>query len=160
MNEKRLGILQNMPIFGGIGEDALVFLLDKSTSTTFSAGDFLFRENDPGDSLYILETGRVAILKRWNRTYYRLSDLTAGDCVGEMSLIDLGRRSASVLALTECEAIQLTSTSLLEVSEYDLEQFALIQMNMSRELSRRLRVSDEAFFREMIQTKQIYPHKD
>jgi CRP-like cAMP-binding protein len=75
-----------------------------------------------------------------------------------MSLIDLGRRSASVFALSDCKAIELTSTSLLELYEHHLEQFALIQMNISRELSRRLRIADEALFRELIQTKQIHPH--
>ena len=158
MNKERLRILQDMPIFGGIQESVLGFLLDQSTDTAFSAGNYLFRENDPGQSMYVLETGRVAILKRWEGTCYRLSELRAGDCVGEMSLIDLGRRSASVFALSDCEAIELTSTSLLELYEHDLEQFALIQMNISRELSRRLRIADEALFRELIQTKQIHPH--
>jgi CRP/FNR family cyclic AMP-dependent transcriptional regulator len=85
MNKERLRILQDMPIFGGIQEGVLGFLLDQSTDTAFSAGNYLFRENDPGQSMYVLETGRVAILKRWEGTCYRLSELRAGDCVGAAS---------------------------------------------------------------------------
>ena len=45
-----------------------------------------------------------------------------------------------------CVAIEITSTSLMDVYQHDIEQFALIQMNMGREVSRRLREVDEQLF--------------
>jgi CRP-like cAMP-binding protein len=157
MKEERLQILQRMPIFGGIREDILELLLNDAAVRVISEGEFLFREGDPGDAMYVLETGSVAILKAWKGTCYRLGDLTDGDCVGEMSMIDLGRRSASVLAMTRCKAIELTNAAIFKLYQWDLEQFSLIQMNISRELSRRLRIADEALFRELVQEKQIVP---
>jgi CRP-like cAMP-binding protein len=47
----------------------------------------------------------------------------------------------------DCTAIQITAASLYQVYEKDVEQFALIQMNMGREVSRRLREADERIFR-------------
>lgn len=108
--------------------------------------------------MYLLEQGRVAILKLWNNSYYRLSILNAGDCIGEMSLIDLGRRSASVLAMTDCKAVELTNATLFKVYERDLEQFTLIQMNMSRELSRRLRSANDTLFQELMKSEKIAKH--
>jgi CRP-like cAMP-binding protein len=64
-----------------------------------------------------------------------------------MALMDLGPRSASALALQPCSAIELTTSSLFDVYQKDLEQFAMIEMNMGREVSRRLRVVDERLFR-------------
>ena len=151
-------MLQKMPIFGGIRDDILEFLLEGAAEISLSEGDFLFVENDPGNAMYVLEKGRVAILKLWGKIYYRLSYLNAGDCIGEMSLIDLGRRSASVLAMADCKAIELTSASILNLYQKDLEQFSLIQLNMSRELSSRLRIADETLFRELIKTNQIPQH--
>jgi len=158
MQEERLKMLQKMPIFGGIRDDILEFLLEGAAEISLSEGDFLFVENDPGNAMYVLEKGRVAILKLWGKIYYRLSYLNAGDCIGEMSLIDLGRRSASVLAMADCKAIELTSASILNLYQKDLEQFSLIQLNMSRELSSRLRIADETLFRELIKTNQIPQH--
>jgi CRP-like cAMP-binding protein len=158
MKEERLRMLQNMPIFGGIRQDILELLLEDAAEISLAEGGFLFLENDPSDAMYVLEKGQVAILKRWNKIYYRLSYLNAGDCIGEMSLIDLGRRSASVLAMTECKAIELKHALIFRLYQEDLEQFALIQMNISRELSRRLRVADETLFRELIKTNQIPQH--
>jgi CRP-like cAMP-binding protein len=158
MTDDRFSMLQQTPILGGVRDDALHFLLDNVSEVTISEGEFLFCENDAGNGMYVLETGQVAILKQWKGIYYRLNYLYAGDCIGEMSLIDLGRRSASVLAMTHCRAIALTHTALLDLYQRDLEQFALIQTNMARELSRRLRVADESLFQELIKADQIPQH--
>lgn len=155
MTEERMRVLQEMPIFGGVRDDVLELVLNDAVEISLARGDYLFRENDPGNAMFVLEKGRVAILKLWNKIYYRLNCLNAGDCIGEMSLIDLGRRSASVLAMTDCKALEITNASLFKVCEEDLEQFALIQMNMSRELSRRLRIANDSLFRELIKSDQI-----
>ena len=70
-----------------------------------------------------------------------------GDCFGEMALLDLYPRSASVRAEADCTAIELAPDNLLRLFEHDAEQFALIQMNIAREMSRRLRATDELLFR-------------
>jgi CRP/FNR family transcriptional regulator, cyclic AMP receptor protein len=70
--------------------------------------------------------------------------LNQGDCFGEMSLIDFSPRSASVRAVEDCTALQISATCISQVYEKDLEQFAMIEMNMGREVSRRLRESDAA----------------
>jgi len=62
-------------------------------------------------------------------------------------LLDLFPRSAAVRAVTECRAMALTSAHLYRLFEHNAEQFALIQMNIGREMSRRLRASDEELFR-------------
>ena len=46
-----------------------------------------------------------------------------------------------------CSAIELTTAALFELYSTHLEQFALIQINIARELSRRLRAADEQLFR-------------
>jgi len=158
MSEDRLKMLRGTPIFGGVRDDVLEFLLAKVRDVVLPEGEFLFVEDDPCEAMYVLERGQVAILRRWNGIYYRLNFLNAGDCIGEMSLMDLGRRSASVLAMTDCAAIEVTHDAIFQLYEHDLEQFALIQMNISRELSRRLRVADESLFSELIQRDQIQRH--
>jgi CRP/FNR family transcriptional regulator, cyclic AMP receptor protein len=63
-----------------------------------------------------------------------------------MALMDLMPRSASVKALEDCSAIELRSDQLMRLFEFDVEQFALIQMNMGREVCRRLRTTDAQLF--------------
>ena len=63
-----------------------------------------------------------------------------------MSLIDMQPRSASVRALEACEALEISIPSLHQLYKVDVEQYAMIMMNMGREVSRRLRKADERLF--------------
>jgi CRP-like cAMP-binding protein len=73
--------------------------------------------------------------------------LSVGDCFGEMAVMDHCHRSASVHAVDDCTAIRISSGDLYRVYGQDLKQFALIQMNMGREVSRRLREANDRLFR-------------
>lgn len=146
MNETRIELLQRMPVFGGIQADVLEFLLELCPIDTVRANEYFFRENDDADAMFVLEAGKVAVLKSWHGGDFLLRTLERGDCFGEMALIDLQPRSASVRAIEDCEAIRLSAASLYRVYEMSVEQFAMIQMNLGREISRRLRAADERIF--------------
>ena len=150
MDKSHIEMLQGMPIFGGIREDILHTILSFSPMVHVGKGDYFFRENDKGDDMFILETGRVAILKSWENHEYLLATLGPGDCFGEMEIIDLEPRTASVLAVEDCKAIKLSATGLCKVYQQDVKQFAMIHMNMGREVSRRLRKADQHLFEHRI----------
>lgn len=143
MDARRIALLQQVPLFGGIREDVLAFLLGVCRDASLPKGAFFFREGEPGESMFMLESGRVEVRKKAGCGELLLSILGAGDCIGEMALIDLSPRSASVQAIEDCSGFEIFAASLYQLYERDLEQFALIQMNIARELSRRLRVSHD-----------------
>lgn len=147
MTDSRIKLLQAMPVFGGINEDVLNFLVDQAHEVSVAQDDYFFREGEDGDSMYVLEKGEVVVLKNWRGRHYALRHLNHGDSFGEMALIDLFPRSASIRAVQTSEALELTNSLLLDVYEKDLEQFTMIQMNMGREVSRRLRNADEFLFK-------------
>jgi CRP/FNR family transcriptional regulator, cyclic AMP receptor protein len=147
MHPVRIELLQQMPIFGGIDDEALQFLLEPVESVNVLSGEFFCHERDPADCMYVLESGRVAVLKEWDGRELLLRYLGAGDCFGEMALLDLFPRSASVRAEGECRAIALSPAHLYRLYEHDPKPFAMIQMNVAREMSRRLRVADDQLFR-------------
>jgi CRP/FNR family cyclic AMP-dependent transcriptional regulator len=140
MEQRYLAWLQAMPIFGGMNEQALTFLIQHCPEVVIEKEAYFFREGDDGDSLFILKSGSAMVLKGND---VQLRRLARGDCFGEMTLIDLHPRSASVLALETCLAFELSNQTLFALYEAHLEQFALIQMNLLREVSRRLRYLDE-----------------
>jgi CRP/FNR family transcriptional regulator, cyclic AMP receptor protein len=146
MEKARIELLQKMPIFGGIGTDALDFLLASCPIDTVRAGEYFFREDDDGDCMFVLEAGAVDVLKAWDGQDHLLHTLNEGDCFGEMSVIDHCARSASVRAVEDCSAIRISSGNLYRLYAHDIKQFALIQMNMGREVSRRLRDANDQLF--------------
>jgi CRP/FNR family cyclic AMP-dependent transcriptional regulator len=157
MDRARIQLLQQMPIFGAIDDEALQFLLDPVPSVSVSKGAFFFREREPADGMFVLESGHVSVLKEWAGRELQLHRLDAGDCFGEMALLDLFPRSASVRAEADCRAIALTPAHLYRMYEHDAKSFALIQMNIAREMSRRLRDADEQLFRATMGEKRPAP---
>ena len=142
----RIELLQAMPIFGGISDETLQFLVDRAAVVNREADEYFFREGEKADAMFVLERGAVAISKQWQGQDYLLEHLSQGDCFGEMALIDLSPRSASVMAAEPSSAIAIDYTNMLDLHMHNLEQFTIIQMNMARELSRRLRLADEQLF--------------
>jgi CRP/FNR family transcriptional regulator, cyclic AMP receptor protein len=157
LQQARIEALQQMPIFGGIRADVLQGLLQASAMVCVAATDFFFHEDDQAESMFVLEAGEVEVLKRWEGGVYLLGRLHQGDCFGEMALMDMSPRSASVRALQACSAIELSTATLYKLYETDIEQFALIQMNLGREVSRRLRQADERLFRAKVGALEPLP---
>jgi hypothetical protein len=79
MQAKRIELLQGMPIFGAIREDVLSFLLEQTQVVAVAAGDYFFREGDGAQSMFVLEAGRVAVLKSWQGRKYKLHELGLGE---------------------------------------------------------------------------------
>lgn len=146
MDEARIELLQRMAVFGGIRPEVLQFLLGSCPIVSVLADDFFFREHDKGNSMFVLETGKVAVIKSWQGQDYALGTLSEGECFGEMAVIDHCPRSATVRAAEDCVAIEISAANLYRVYTKDLKQFALIQMNMGREVCRRLRDADNMLF--------------
>ena len=72
MQEARIELLQRMPVFGGIREDVLQFLLGLCPVVDVPTDEFFFREHDQADSMFVLEAGKVAVLKSWRGRQYLL----------------------------------------------------------------------------------------
>ncbi len=142
----QIDLLRRMPIFGGLKSETLEFLLDLSNEILVSDGDYFFREQERGNSVFVLESGRAEVHRLKQGDAIVLRKLVEGDCFGEMALIDFMPRSASVMAETNCQAIEISGKALIQLHKRDIEQYAMIMMNLGREVSRRLRLAGDRLF--------------
>lgn len=146
LSQARIELLQSMAIFGSIRADTLEFLLGVSRIRELKDAEYFFHEGDAADSAFVLESGRVQMLKSWEGRQYELQILESGNSFGEVALIDLEPRTSTVRALDVCSAIELSADSLFRLYQRDQKQFTLIQMNMAREVCRRLRHAYQRLF--------------
>ncbi len=144
---QRIRALQRMAIFGGIIDEVIADLVERANMIEVKAGEYFFRGGERGNSAFVLEVGEVSVRRMHEGQEHLLRYLCAGDCFGEVALLDFGPRSASVRAEQDCSAIELTASSLAKVAKGQPAQFAMIYMNLGRELSRRLREADERLFK-------------
>lgn len=97
----------------------------------FQAGEKIFLEEDAGNAMYMVRSGRVDVI-----TYgIVLENVRAGGIFGEMALIDDGPRSAAAMAAEPTEVVAIDKPTFLAVIRDD-PQFALKVMGL---LATRLR---------------------
>ncbi len=111
----------------------------------FSAGDYLCRQGDPGDCIFIIEKGSAEIsikIPGLDRSK-RLATLGDGAIFGEMALLDHGKRSADVQAREELRCYQISSAAFAQLKT-DRPQIALMILDrLSKILVARLRLANE-----------------
>jgi CRP-like cAMP-binding protein len=82
----------------------------------FKKGEYLCLQNEPGDKMFVIRTGRVLIQKKlFNGKVIDIAVLRSGDFLGEMSLIDPAPRSASAVALEPVKAVEIGMSNLESV---------------------------------------------
>lgn len=135
--------LREIGIFGALSDEVLARLATSLKPIRVLPGHVLFKEGDPARELYVVIDGEVEVLKKSRRSRdVRVAILGPNDSFGEMSIIDVQPRSATVRALGPSRLLKMTSEDLDTLYRTDLKSYALITLNIARDLSRRLRVTD------------------
>jgi CRP-like cAMP-binding protein len=135
--------LREVALFGGLSDAALEAFARSLTIERFVPGAVVFQEATPAHSVYVLLEGEVEVMKH-SRTgrEHRVAVLGPTDCFGEMSLVDMQPRSATVRTISPARALRITSEDFDHLYRQDLKSYALVVLNIARDLSRRLRVAD------------------
>lgn len=152
VEDDRLGFLEGVPLFGGLSKGALATLLAHSRVVRFEEGDLIVREGEPASEMYVVLAGGVAVMKRPSVGGMTVADqmlccLAAGDCFGEMSLIDIQPRSASIRAHTTTDLLCISHDEFSRLLAVDITAYTLITQNIAREISRRLREANRVIAR-------------
>lgn len=92
--------LRRLPLFEGLAEDDLERLLGMARERELAAGEVLIREGDEGDEMYVILEGELAVSQRDGSVERPLAKRVKGEVVGEMSVLDLAARTATVKAST------------------------------------------------------------
>jgi CRP/FNR family cyclic AMP-dependent transcriptional regulator len=135
--------LRTIALFAGVNDADLQLLAETLSLVSPTTGDVLFREGDVAREMFVVVQGEIEILKASRSgADARVAMLGPGDWFGEMSILDIQPRSATVRALAPCRLVRLSAQDLDGLYRRDLRSYAIVVLNLARELSRRLRVAD------------------
>ncbi len=140
MGDVTPALLRTYSLFGGLRDEQLERLVQRIQLVDLEAGTELIRQGEKGDRMYCLVSGAVEVL----RGQVVVTRLGPGETIGEMELIDMQPRSATVRAVLPCRLLSLALRDILTLQREDLPAFTLVVMNLARDLSRRLRRMDDA----------------
>jgi CRP-like cAMP-binding protein len=112
-NEAKLDRLREVDIFAGLDDQELESIATVAEPVEAPAGCVLVREYSSGDGVVVVLSGTIEVIQICER----VATVDAGGVVGELAALGRGRRSATLLAGTDVEAVHISGpafTSLLE----------------------------------------------
>jgi len=135
--------LRTVGLFGAVSDEVLEFLAAKLVVLLPGSGDAVFHEGDAARDMFVVISGEMEVLKRsQSGVDARVAMLGPGDWFGEMSILDVQPRSATVRVLAPARLLRIGAADLDGLYRHDTKAYAIIVLNIARELSRRLRVAD------------------
>ena len=109
----------------------------------FEPGEAIFNEGELGRTMYVLREGEVEVTRQATSGHkVPIVRLGPGETFGEMTLVELQPRSATVVGEAAVRTYSLTNLDLYNLYREDNYAYVIILQNICRMLSRRLRKAD------------------
>src|SRR5437667_3231099 len=109
-----LEALRSVPLFVSLDDKAATDLRSLLKSSKVPQPTRLFRQGDSGDSMYLIESGRICIsIRDQDGKEFTLAELAQGDFFGEMALIDGKQRSADASVIEDARLAVLARPDFL-----------------------------------------------
>ena len=140
-----LAVFKSVELFEGLSDEELDSVLGICRQRSYNAGELLTEQGQPGDELFVIQEGFVEVLHKDSQsdtTPKTVVNLGRGQIVGEMALVDRGRRSATVRAISDetiMQVIQRDDFDRLCESNHHLG--FTVMRNIAADLSFKLRHS-------------------
>ncbi|MCX5858514.1 MAG: cyclic nucleotide-binding domain-containing protein, partial [Proteobacteria bacterium] len=106
-----------VPLFSDLNQEELVRIMGGLKRVKYNQGDWMIREGEKGDTIYIISSGKVAIYKKVKGEDLKISDLEEGEFFGEFSFFMSHQRQASVRAEGEVELLEIKREELDKIVE-------------------------------------------
>jgi CRP-like cAMP-binding protein len=131
-NRKLEAVIATVPLFESLSKRHLKKIAGLTSTVRYHEGATVIKEGDPGDAFFVTVAGRAKVVAR-GKTIHRL---IPGDHFGEISLLDGGRRSASIVTETPVTLLRLSRASFLKVVKDDADLARALLASLARMVRR------------------------
>lgn len=137
--------LRNKLLFAEFSDAEMGAFIDLLDRVEVGEGEVIVRQDDAGDCMFILVSGRAKVVHHADAHNIDLAVLESGDFFGELALVDAGPRSADVVATERCVLLKITHAALSALAGiYPTAAFKLL-IALGRLLVDRLRRSNRRY---------------
>lgn len=111
-----LKFLEAVPLFSCVSPASAKTLADDSTFRNVGKGEVLFLQSDPSDAAYVVRSGKISIvLASPDGREMVINEMKAGDIFGELGILTRRPRSASAIAQTNVELLEIPRRAFLRI---------------------------------------------
>ena len=147
--ESVVPILSDIAIWGGVTEGQCSKIFKRLETGIFKQGEHIFKKGDEPSHIYIVRKGKIGLVIIDQQINFLKKTLVTGECFGVASLMAMRIHTSTAVALEDSEVMALSRGALWQLRHEDMELFALLMMNIARELARRLKLTDDILLRYM-----------
>jgi CRP/FNR family transcriptional regulator, cyclic AMP receptor protein len=141
-------LLSRVPLFADLSEAELARVAQVAIHRHFPAGSIILREGDPGDTCYVMRSGRARITHEHpDGRALTLTNVGTGEIFGELAMFGGDQRSATVEAIDDVEAAAILADDLKRL----LKEHPEISVKLLEGLAQKLRDSNERIARQSFQ---------
>lgn len=110
--------LRAQSLFTALDDEQIRRLVHAAPQDRYGRREKIITQGSQGDSMFILVNGRAEVyVDTGNDTQALVASFSPGDCFGEMSLLTGERRSATVVAVTDCDVLEIAKEHLAQLLE-------------------------------------------
>ncbi len=132
-------LLKETALFSGLSDVGLGAVANLCVERSFPAGSIVLRQGDVGDEMYIIQDGQIEIVVVGRRPELRVVLLGKGQILGEMSLLDMGFRSATARAATAVTLQVIKQADFTALCVQDYRTGYVVMRNLAADLTFKLR---------------------
>lgn len=136
--------LRVIGLFGALDDSALGALCTRLQVLTLAAGQQIYEQGHPGRALYVILSGEVVLTRSTSgaelRPEVEIARYGDGEWFGESSVIDMMQRPHSASVSRNSRVLKLCTADLNALYKHNVKAYALLMMNIARQLSRKLRL--------------------
>lgn len=154
--DKIINILTKISIFGGLNDTQLYKIFKILKKVTYKDNEFIFKQGEAPTYIYIILRGKIKLIEDINYGSYQLFEFEEGSCIGEESVIGIQPHTLSAVAVGDVELAVIPKNSFLNFYHTDKDLFCLLILNVARDISRRLKQTDDLLLHYIDKTDKIF----
>ncbi len=139
-------LLKSVPIFAGLTEKALDLLSNEGNDYAFGDKEIIFREGDPDDMIFVVQSGNVRICRKFGGPdEVELAVFHPMELFGETCLLETMAHTATAHAVGPTILFSISGRTFHHLYKQMPGQYGILILNIARDLSRRLRQLDDRY---------------
>jgi len=139
-------MIDKISLLGGLTTEELYELFRLAEYGVFKKNDILFHKDDSPNYIYIVLSGQIKVYMTKDNIDYEFITISAGDCLGEASLMSIEPHTATAVCSKKSKLILISRKTLFTLHKTNNTLFAKLILNIARELARRLHKNNNLLF--------------
>ena len=136
-------LVAGCPLFHEIYDNEVEEIIADCMVASYQPGDFIINQGDTNTDICVLLQGHAKVTSSKDGKDQDVATLNKGDLFGELVLINETKRTASIVAVDQCDILVMTYENFFSYFQKKPKVFALMVLNVTRLITKRLKNSTE-----------------